>query len=103
MREYSRLFIDGSWQVPSGRGLAEVIDPASETVAGRVPLGDEHDVNRAVAAARQAFADWSRSPSRVRAAFIQALVAQLKMRAEEMASVITPSWECRFNGAVAYR
>ncbi|MBM3112964.1 aldehyde dehydrogenase family protein [Pseudomonas sp. P66] len=89
MREYSRLFIDGSWQVPSGRGLAEVIDPASETVAGRVPLGDEHDVNRAVAAARQAFADWSRSPSRVRAAFIQALVAQLNMRAEEMASVIT--------------
>ncbi|WP_136475995.1 aldehyde dehydrogenase family protein [Pseudomonas sp. DG56-2] len=89
MREYSRLFIDGSWQVPSGRGLAEVIDPASETIAGRVPLGDEHDVNRAVAAARQAFADWSRSPSSVRATFIQALVAQLKMRAEEMASVIT--------------
>ncbi|MFQ6573829.1 aldehyde dehydrogenase family protein [Pseudomonas sp. UM16] len=89
MREYARLFIDGSWQVPSGRGMAEVIDPASESVCGRVPLGDEHDVNRAVGAARQAFADWSRTPSSVRAGYIRALVGQLQSRAEEMASVIT--------------
>ncbi|AIL61608.1 aldehyde dehydrogenase family protein [Pseudomonas alkylphenolica] len=89
MREYSRLFIDGTWQVPSGQGMAEVIDPASETVAGRVPLGNEEDVNRAVAAARRAFADWSRTPSSVRAGYIRALVEQLTARAEEMASVIT--------------
>ncbi|WP_422418557.1 aldehyde dehydrogenase family protein [Pseudomonas sp. GZD-222] len=89
MREYSRLFIDGTWQVPSGQGMAEVIDPASETVAGRVPLGNEEDVNRAVAAARQAFAEWSRTPSSVRAGYIRALVVQLTARAEEMASVIT--------------
>lgn len=89
MREYSRLFIDGTWQVPCGQGMAEVIDPASETVTGRVPLGNEEDVNRAVAAARRAFSDWSRTPSSVRAGYIQALVAQLKVRAEEMASVIT--------------
>jgi len=89
MREYARLFIDGAWQVPSGRGLAEVIDPASESVIGRVPLGDEQDVNRAVAAARQAFAGWSRTPSSVRAGYIRALADQLKQRAGEMAGVIT--------------
>lgn len=89
MREYSRLFIDGTWQVPSGQGMAEVIDPANETVAGRVPLGNEEDVNRAVAAARRAFAEWSRTPSSVRAGYIRALVEQLTARAEEMASVIT--------------
>lgn len=89
MREYSRLFIDGTWQVPCGQGMAEVIDPASETVTGRVPLGNEEDVNHAVAAAHRAFADWSRTPSSVRAGYIQALVGQLKVRAEEMASVIT--------------
>ncbi|MFK8331695.1 aldehyde dehydrogenase family protein [Pseudomonas sp. BJa5] len=89
MREYARLFIDGAWQVPSGQGLAEVIDPASETAIGRVPLGDEQDVNRAVAAARQAFAGWSRTPSSVRAGYIRALAEQLKQRAGEMAGVIT--------------
>ncbi|MDH0729800.1 aldehyde dehydrogenase family protein [Pseudomonas sichuanensis] len=89
MREYSRLFIDGRWQQPVGQGMAEVIDPASETVAGKVPLGNEEDVERAVQAARRAFADWSRTPSSVRAGFIRALAEQLKARADEMAAVIT--------------
>ncbi|MFJ4431433.1 aldehyde dehydrogenase family protein [Pseudomonas sp. NPDC089395] len=89
MREYSRLFINGRWQQPVGQGMAEVIDPASEAVAGKVPLGNEEDVNRAVDAARRAFADWSRTSSSVRAGFIRDLVEQLKARADEMASVIT--------------
>ena len=89
MREYSRLFINGRWQQPVGQGMAEVIDPASEAVAGKVPLGNEEDVNRAVDAARRAFNDWSRTSSRVRAGFIRDLVEQLKGRADEMAGVIT--------------
>lgn len=89
MREYSRLYIDGAWQAPHGRGLAEVIDPASEQPVGRVPLGDEQDVERAVNAARRAFGDWSRTSSSVRAGFIRALVGQLQARAGEMAGVIT--------------
>ncbi|MHA6159808.1 aldehyde dehydrogenase family protein [Pseudomonas sichuanensis] len=89
MREYSRLFIDGRWQQPLGQGMAEVIDPASEAVAGKVPLGNEADVERAMQAARRAFADWSRTPSSVRAGYIRALADQLKARADEMAAVIT--------------
>ncbi|WP_060511936.1 aldehyde dehydrogenase family protein [Pseudomonas sp. NBRC 111124] len=89
MGEYSRLFIDGRWQQPLGQGMAEVIDPASEAVAGKVPLGNEEDVERAVNAARKAFADWSRTPSSVRAGYIRALAEQLKARADEMAAVIT--------------
>ncbi|QBF26903.1 aldehyde dehydrogenase family protein [Pseudomonas tructae] len=89
MRDYSRLYIDGGWQKPFGQGLAEVINPATEALAGRVPLGDEHDVNRAVAAARHAFGSWSTTPSSVRAGYIRALADQLKTRADEMAAVIT--------------
>ncbi|WP_323113595.1 aldehyde dehydrogenase family protein [Pseudomonas guariconensis] len=89
MREYSRLYIDGAWQVPSGQGMAEVIDPASEVAIGRVPLGDEQDVERAVSAARRAFVDWSRTPSSRRAGYIRALAEQLRARAGEMADVIT--------------
>lgn len=89
MANYSRLFIDGAWQIPSGQGLAEVINPATEQVAGSVPLGDERDVERAVVAARRAFGSWSRTSSSVRAAYIRALVEQLQARADEMARVIT--------------
>ena len=89
MREYARLYIDGAWQVPSGKGMAEVIDPASEQPVGRVPLGDETDVERAVMAARRAFEGWSRTSSSVRAGYIRALATQLKQRVADMASVIT--------------
>ncbi|WP_044870423.1 aldehyde dehydrogenase family protein [Pseudomonas sp. LFM046] len=89
MREYRHLFIDGTWVAPQGSGLAEVINPATEQVAGRVPLGAEADVERAVAAARKAFASWSRTPSSVRAGYIRALAGQLKARAGEMAALIT--------------
>jgi len=89
MREYARLYIDGAWQVPSGQGMAEVIDPATEQAIGRVPLGAEADVERAVMAARRAFDGWSRTPSSVRAGYIRALLAQLKNRAAQMAEVIT--------------
>lgn len=89
MLKYTTLFIDGAWQAPNGQGMAEVINPATEEVAGAVPLGDERDVDRAVAAARKAFAGWSRTPSSVRAGYIRALVDQLQARADEMAAVIT--------------
>jgi acyl-CoA reductase-like NAD-dependent aldehyde dehydrogenase len=89
MHNHTTLFIDGRWQTPSGRGIAEVINPATEEVAGSVPLGDERDVDNAVAAARKAFNSWSRMPSSVRAGYIRALAEQLRARADEMASVIT--------------
>ncbi|UQS87883.1 aldehyde dehydrogenase family protein [Pseudomonas chlororaphis subsp. piscium] len=89
MRDYSRLFIDGAWRLPSGQGRAEVADPATEQVVGRVPLGDERDVDNAVAAARRAFGPWSRTPSAVRAGYIRALAGQLRQRADEMAALIT--------------
>ncbi|MGY4816847.1 aldehyde dehydrogenase family protein [Pseudomonas chlororaphis subsp. piscium] len=89
MRDYNRLFIDGAWRVPSGQGRAEVADPATEQVVGAVPLGDERDVDNAVAAARRAFGPWSRTPSAVRAGYIRALAGQLRQRADEMAALIT--------------
>ena len=89
MLNHKTLFIDGRWRNPSGQGIAEVINPATEEVAGSVPLGDELDVENAVAAARRAFDSWSRTPSSVRAGYIRALAEQLRARADEMAAVIT--------------
>jgi aldehyde dehydrogenase (NAD+) len=89
MLNHKTLFIDGRWQIPCGQGVAEVINPATEEVAGSVPLGNERDVDNAVAAARKAFESWSRTPANVRAGYIRALADQLRNRAEEMASVIT--------------
>src|SRR5450830_136787 len=89
MTTYTHLYINGDWVVPHGSGVAEVINPATETVTGQVPLGDERDVERAVTAARRAFSNWSRTPASIRADYILALGRQLKARAGEMAALIT--------------
>jgi acyl-CoA reductase-like NAD-dependent aldehyde dehydrogenase len=89
MHNYKMLFIDGQWQTPSGQGIAEVINPATEGVAGSVPLGDERDVDRAVAAARGVFGRWAPPPSGGRPGYIRALAEQLRAGADEMAAVIT--------------
>lgn len=104
MHKHSKLFIDGAWQTPSGQGFAEVINPATEQVAGCVPLGNEADVERAVAAARKAFPAWSATSSGVRASYIRALAEQLAARAEDMSAVITAELAaCQCNGAVRCR
>jgi len=89
MHDRLQLYIDGAWVAPQGQGLAEVQNPATEQTIGRVPLGAEADVNRAVEAARRAFPAWSQTPSSVRAGYIRALAEQLKARADEMAALIT--------------
>jgi aldehyde dehydrogenase (NAD+) len=53
--EYTTLYLDGRWVTPAGRGLIDVVDPATEAVIGHVPNGDDADVDAAVAAARRAF------------------------------------------------
>lgn len=52
-----RMLIDGEWVEAEGGGWIEVRSPATGAVVGRVPRGGAADVDRAVAAARRAFAD----------------------------------------------
>ena len=61
MRTYEKLYINGEWIAPSGQATSEVINPATNAVTTRVPSGDESDVDRAVLAARAAFASWSQT------------------------------------------
>ncbi len=49
------LLIGGEWQRPDLGGKIDVYDPATASVIGQAPAGTERDVDRAVAAARDAF------------------------------------------------
>ena len=61
MRNYQQFYIDGQWVDPLVLETAELIDPATEAVSGSIALGSPADVDRAVAAARRAFASWSQT------------------------------------------
>ena len=83
-----RFFIGGAWVAPSGKQTIDVHDAGTGAVMGRVPLGDEKDVERAVAAARDAFEAWSSTPSAERASYLEKISANLKARADEIARLI---------------
>ncbi|HEX6411936.1 MAG TPA: aldehyde dehydrogenase family protein [Burkholderiales bacterium] len=83
-----RFFIGGAWVAPSGKATIDVHDAGTGAVMGRVPLGDEKDVDRAVAAARDAFEAWSSTPSAERASYLEKISANLKARADEIARLI---------------
>jgi betaine-aldehyde dehydrogenase len=83
-----RLFIEGAWVAPSAKQTIEVHDAGSGEVMGRVPLGDEKDVERAVSAARAAFVSWSETSNDKRAEVLEKISAGLKARADEIARLI---------------
>ena len=91
MQTQERLFIGGDWVPPSSAATIDVVSPHSEDVVGRVPEGREADIDRAVAAAREAFdaGPWPRMTADERADAMAALLMQLQSRADEMAVTIT--------------
>ncbi|MGB8974659.1 MAG: aldehyde dehydrogenase family protein, partial [Pseudomonas capeferrum] len=50
-----RMFIGGAWLEASDGASAEVIEPATEGVLTRIPMGTPDDLDRAVRAARAQF------------------------------------------------
>jgi betaine-aldehyde dehydrogenase len=91
MRTYETLYIGGAFVAPSGSGVLDVRSPATDETVGRVPEGTAADVDRAVAAAREAFdsGPWGRSTPAERADALQRLGEQVMAREEEFANVIT--------------
>ncbi len=91
MQTHERLFIGGTWVPPSSSATIDVISPHTEEVIARVPEAREADVERAVAAAREAFdqGPWPRMTPAERADLMTALLGQLQTRANDIAVTIT--------------
>jgi len=54
VNSYDRLFIGGEWVEPSSSSVFEVHSPTTGELVGRTPEAKEADIDRAVAAAREA-------------------------------------------------
>src|SRR5687768_17925156 len=88
MHVKEKLFIGGAWVAPSGRQSIEVHNAGTGEVMGRVPLADEKDVERAVAAARAALEPWSAISKDKKSEWLEKISAGLKARADELARLI---------------
>ena len=97
MRDYLKFYIDGAWVDPVTPKTLDVINPATEGVAGRISLGAAADVDKAVKAARKAFESFSRTTREERIELMERIVEEYKKRYADMAEAITeemgaPGW-----------
>jgi aldehyde dehydrogenase (NAD+) len=89
MREYLQFYIDGKWVDPVEPKTLDVINPATEEVAGKIALGTAADVDKAVMAARRAFDSWSQTSREERMDVLQRILAEYQKRFGDLATAVT--------------
>lgn len=85
-----KFYINGQWVAPSeGGSVRDVINPSTEQPIGKVAMGSAADVDKAVAAARSAFASYSMTAREERMGLIEKILAAYKKRFNEMGATIS--------------
>ena len=85
----TKFYIDGAWIDPSGNKTWAVINPATEEPMYEIAVGSKADVDKAVAAARRAFATFSRATRDDRVALLTRIAETYKKRAKDIATAIS--------------
>ena len=83
------MLIGGEWRQAAGHEEIEVVNPATEEVVGAVPAAGAEDVELAVATAKRAFAEWSRTDVEKRAAVVARAADLVRERAKDLAATLT--------------
>ncbi len=91
MTDHDKLYIGGAWTEPAGNDVIDVHSPYSHERVGSVPEGTNDDIDRAVAAAREAFdtGPWPRMDPKERADIVQRLADLYGAHLDDFAKIIT--------------
>ncbi|MFJ3451314.1 aldehyde dehydrogenase family protein [Pseudomonas sichuanensis] len=84
-----RMFIGGEWREASDGASADVIEPSTEGVLTRIPMGTADDLDRAVQAARAQFdgGPWSQLKPLERERLIHRLADLIESHGDELAQI----------------
>lgn len=101
MERIEHIYVDGAFVTPHGQAWFDLHNPSTEQVIGQVRLGDEQDVERAIAAAKAAFPGWSRTTREERIAVLTRMHEAIVAREDDlMQAIVTeygaPSVRCRW-------
>ncbi len=97
MRDYRQFYINGNWQSAENRDVIDVINPATEEVAGHIAAGQPSDVDAAVQAAQAAFQSFSQTNRKTRIDLLSRICEVYQKRQDDIAAAITeemgaPGW-----------
>lgn len=85
----AQLLINGEFVESKTQQWQDIVNPATQEVLGRVPFATPDEVNAAIAAAQNAFADWRQTPVQARMRIMLKLQELIRANAKEIAKVLT--------------
>ena len=88
MRDYTKFYINGSWVEPSETNTLGVENPATLEKCATISIGNNADVDNAVAAAKAAFETFSQTSVEERAALLDKIAEIYMSRIGEIAEAI---------------
>ena len=89
MKECIQFYINGEWVDPSDPKYLDVINPATEESIGKIAMGNSTDVDKAVAAAKEAFESFSQTSKEERLALMGKIIEVYQSRYDEVAETIS--------------
>ena len=89
MLNKKQFYINGNWVDPVNPNDLDVINPSTEEVCAVISLGAKEDTNKAVKAAKLAFATWKDTSKKERIDLLEKLLEIYKKRSGEMADAIS--------------
>jgi aldehyde dehydrogenase (NAD+) len=89
MKDKLQFYINGSWVDSESNEKIEVINPANEEIIGHVTAGTKGDIDKAVAAALQAFSSFQYTSKEERIELLNNIISEYENRYDEFVQAIT--------------
>ena len=89
MRNFTKQYINGQWVESSSGETLDVINPATEEVAGKIAKGNKEDVDKAVEAADKVYLEFRHSSVEERKELLDKIVQEYKNRKDDIVDAIT--------------
>lgn len=92
MKAINKIYINGEFVTPHGTQVLDIISPVTNQKTGEVTLGDEVDIQNAVAAARVAFKTFSKTSREERIAYLERLRSVVSRRAKDLTDIMVEEY-----------
>jgi aldehyde dehydrogenase (NAD+) len=89
MPNTAQFYIDGQWVAPTVARTIDIIDPSTERAFETLAMGSAADVDKAVAAAKRAFPEYSQTTREQRLAWLRALLEAYNERYDDIAAAVS--------------
>jgi len=92
MKHIDKIYINGTFITPDGTEIADLINPATNQVIGRVRLGNEIDTQHAIASAKAALPMYSKTTKAQRIEYLQSLYESVAKRENELVDIMVEEY-----------